>query len=282
MRTPPPSAGDMCGGVPCVEEGGGLAAGQSSNQNPSDSGSSNSNGNSDNSDTADSGKNDKDNGGGSNGDKSKTNLDEISDSSSGSSPGGADGPESDLSGTDDADHLSGGIVAVLVVIPLICVLLIVAGFVLKRRQSKGKGALPENKGLPPGWEAYIDKGSGVICYENTETGETSWERPPGSKPVVTNASKKPAIAMTSMENPMRKDHISGARPHARTVTELPHGWIKDFDHTQNAEYYFNEVTSEMSWDPPPGTTSQSSASCKFFQCTCTDRDTTSKRLDKGF
>ena len=60
--------------------------------------------------------------------------------------------------------------------------------------------------------------------------------------------------MTSMENPMRKDHISGARAHARTVTELPHGWIKDFDQTQNAEYYFNEVTSEMSWEPPPGTT----------------------------
>ncbi len=241
--TPPPGADDLCGGVPCVDDGGGLAAGETANQNTGGVGNGSDGGD------ADDGGEDVNNGPGGSGDNTNGGN-SNGKSASGSTPSGVSGSVSDAGGDAvDSDDETGGIVAGLIATTLACGLLLL-GLLVKRKRDKASEGIPENRGLPPGWEAYIDKASGVPCYEHSETGQTTWDRPPGSKPVERDP--KPAIAMTSMNNPMMSGKQTG-RVHARTVTELPQGWIKDFDASQNSEYFFNEATGEMSWDAPPGT-----------------------------
>ena len=253
--TPPPGAGDMCGGVPCVEGGGGLAAGETANQNPGGGGN-NGNGGDDSSGNSNGDGTGNDNSNGNNGPGGigdNVNGDNGDDTSArANTPSGTDNSASDTDGSSTNDGGAGGIVAGLVVTALACGLLIMVGvLVVKRKRDKANEGIPENRGLPPGWEAYIDKASGAPCYEHAKTGQTSWDRPPGSKPVVRDP--RPAIAMVSVNNPMRNGKQKAGRAHARTVTELPPGWTKDFDSSQNAEYFFNEATGEMSWDAPPGT-----------------------------
>ena len=43
--------------------------------------------------------------------------------------------------------------------------------------SSGPSLDAYNRGLPPGWQAFYDKGSGDVYYGNLKTKQTSWERP---------------------------------------------------------------------------------------------------------
>ena len=49
--------------------------------------------------------------------------------------------------------------------------------------------------------------------------------------------------------------MSWEEPEGTSATKevLPKGWIKDFDTTKNCVYYYNELNDAVSWDPPPGT-----------------------------
>jgi hypothetical protein len=82
--------------------------------------------------------------------------------------------------------------------------------------------------LPPGWSSSIDEGSGYPCYYNSQTGETSWEKP----------------VSTTMNNPMNR------ASHGRNETKLPTGWGKDMDADGNKFYYSND--GSVQWEKPPG------------------------------
>ena len=71
-----------------------------------------------------------------------------------------------------------------------------------------------------GWTEEVDQGSGQTYFYNDETGETSWEPPPGLQ-------------------------AGGGGGGA-----LPAGWAALVDEGSGQTYYLNEQTGESSWDPP--------------------------------
>jgi hypothetical protein len=94
--------------------------------------------------------------------------------------------------------------------------------------------------LPPGWSSSIDEGSGYPCYYNSQTGETSWEKP----------------VSTTMANPMQ-----GAS-HGRNETQLPSGWGKDMDAEGNKFYYSKD--GSVQWAKPPGSVGGSGSGSGSF------------------
>jgi hypothetical protein len=92
--------------------------------------------------------------------------------------------------------------------------------------------------LPSGW-AKDGEGNDKYYY-NEDTGETTWDAPPGSVG---------GSAGGGLE--------AGSSPaHARTGTILPDGWGKD--ESGPDKYYFNEDTGETSWEAPEGSSGGSS------------------------
>jgi len=54
----------------------------------------------------------------------------------------------------------------------------VAASLSSAEQHKGSPDLAElSKGLPSGWQAYVDESTKQVYYGNSLTSETSWERP---------------------------------------------------------------------------------------------------------
>ena len=87
--------------------------------------------------------------------------------------------------------------------------------------------------LPGGWAKDKDA-EGNAYYYDQETGQTAWNRPPGSVQVPL----EPAVAKAPVE-------------HGRTKTQLPANWAKDKDAT-GASYYYHEHSGETAWNRPPG------------------------------
>jgi len=54
-------------------------------------------------------------------------------------------------------------------------------------EEAATGQSDAQKGLPSGWEAIHDPASGDYYYNNWETGEVTWDRPPGEYPATENA-----------------------------------------------------------------------------------------------
>lgn len=75
------------------------------------------------------------------------------------------------------------------------------------------------KGNNPVWEAAYDE-DGEAYWINKETGEPSWDPPPGHARVGTSG------------------------------TNIPPGWNTAKDVDSHKKYYINEETGETQWDPP--------------------------------
>ena len=84
--------------------------------------------------------------------------------------------------------------------------------------------------LPDGWDKHHDE-EGNKYYADENSGETSWDAPPGS----VGGSAGGAL-------------LGGG--HGRSETVLPSGWGKD--ESGPDKYYYNEDTGETSWEAPPG------------------------------
>jgi len=80
------------------------------------------------------------------------------------------------------------------------------------------------------WTKHTDPTSKVNYYYNSVTKESSWETPPG----FVDAAPTAAPAATA----------SGA--------EGQGSWTKHTDPTSKVNYYYNAVTKESRWQPPPG------------------------------
>jgi len=132
---------------------------------------------------------------------------------------------------------------------------------------------------PPGWKRFADH-SGVELYVNSETGESTWERP--NSAMVAAAGGKDGLPagwmslrndcgqtyyhhaesnMTSWERPsstLVQASSKSAEPFARIADSfvedpLPLGW-KMLSDDEGGAYYYNPETGTTSWERPASTT----------------------------
>lgn len=81
--------------------------------------------------------------------------------------------------------------------------------------------------LVAGWIESVDQQSGDTYYYNDETGESSWDPPPGFE-------------------------VGGVAPQGA----MTGGWVTLVDEGSGQNYYFNEQTGETQWEQPQGATGQ--------------------------
>ncbi len=246
--TAAPGADDLCGGVPCVDDGGGLGegvgyggdAGVDDDDNSSDGSSGGG------SDTGSDGGNSGDSGNSGGGGGANGQGSSAADGGS-AAKSGANGADGDPGAEKDSGDGSGGlgfgaVVGAVAGVLGCCVILIVLVVVQYRRKLKKQAGTSDGE-LPAGWESYIDEQSGAPVYVNNATGEQQWERPAGVSRGSDHGAA-PAIALSELhQNPMRKSH-------QKTITELPPNWGKDVDAAGN-KFYFGP-DNQTSWTPPPG------------------------------
>ncbi|XP_069809511.1 rho GTPase-activating protein 27 isoform X3 [Dendropsophus ebraccatus] len=80
------------------------------------------------------------------------------------------------------------------------------------------------------WETHTDKGSGQLFYYNAVTGETTWDCPFDQ-------------AEETLQSPISLSSLSPLPGEAE--------WEKHLDESSGQYYFYNSVTGETSWDPPP-------------------------------
>lgn len=80
------------------------------------------------------------------------------------------------------------------------------------------------------WETHTDKGSGQRFYYNCVTGETTWDSPFDQ-------------AEETLPSPISPTSLSPLPGEAE--------WEKHFDESSGQFYFYNLVTGETSWEPPP-------------------------------
>jgi len=124
--------------------------------------------------------------------------------------------------------------------------------------------------LAPGWVEGTDPGSGQIYYYNSETQETSWERPSvaaeipeqttsvnpmdaegvaTSIPVVEETvNKVEATSTASVDLDSNQDVADPSIP--ASADKLPPGWVEATDPTSEQLYYYNAETGATSWTLP--------------------------------
>eukprot|EP00948_MAST-09A_sp_MAST-9A-sp1_P003113 g3113.t1 len=99
------------------------------------------------------------------------------------------------------------------------------------RAKKAAMQLSEDGGPADGqvWSPILDEESGCYYYYNNETEEVTWDKP---EELMDETEKAAAIAEKEMEN-----------------EELP-TWVKVYDPSSVAYYYYNNYTGECVWEVP--------------------------------
>ena len=135
-----------------------------------------------------------------------------------------------------------------------------------------EGAEEESAGaevpLPAGWTKIVDSSFGQTYYYNETTGATSWDPPvedemateeespvkeeePVSESPVAEIDEVPQGTMDGEENGEEVGQRQKPKDARDSEPVLPSGWERLVDPSSGDEYYYNEVTEESSWDPPP-------------------------------
>ena len=122
-----------------------------------------------------------------------------------------------------------------------------------------------------GWENVVDPSSGNSYWFNSDTQETSWEKP--SNPVTNNDNGKVQEELIVVDetdegngnmidddiqsNNIRHDSIDVQNPKIGEITKhetidptLPEGWTESTDPSTDQIFYWNEITNETSWERP--------------------------------
>ncbi|XP_010182184.1 PREDICTED: rho GTPase-activating protein 27-like, partial [Mesitornis unicolor] len=100
-----------------------------------------------------------------------------------------------------------------------------------QEEAAAASSAPEELGSSVSdWETHTDTGSGQLFYYNPVTGETTWDCPFGTE--------------------------DGVSPAASPVCSLAHSpelspWERYVDEGSGQAFFYNSVTGETSWDPPP-------------------------------
>lgn len=133
--------------------------------------------------------------------------------------------------------------------------------------SNGMQANELTSPLPPGWEAMKDQMRGKTYYQNTSTGEASWEKPvdgtisqqvnvngfrSSTSPTQTNNSQmiqtRYSTSPTQANNSQVQTHYSTAPTKANDP--LPPGWAAVKDDASGKTCYANASTGELRWEKP--------------------------------
>jgi len=125
--------------------------------------------------------------------------------------------------------------------------------------------------LLEGWVEVVDPSSGDSYWFNSETQETTWEKP--SKPVDNNDvgtfqdesmdvdGKEDMVNETSnvdQDRNIRDDWVDVQDPQPEEkmneqetlIPTLPEGWVESTDPSTGQVFYWNEITDETSWERP--------------------------------
>jgi hypothetical protein len=104
--------------------------------------------------------------------------------------------------------------------------------------------------LNNGWVKYTDPESGWPYYYNEQTEESSYDRPEG---FATSANPFGSMNADSARPSVPASSLSARRDRTQTAVErMNNGWVKYVDPATNYPYYWNEDTSESTYDRPEG------------------------------
>jgi protein transport protein SEC31 len=103
--------------------------------------------------------------------------------------------------------------------------------------------------LPPGWLILQDPNSGNVYYANQSTGETSWDRPLISLPLLDQLASKPFTPTHSTVSQLSAD--SSRR--LSIVSKYGDGFVSSSSHPELASQYGNVGTSNPYSTTRPGT-----------------------------
>lgn len=116
----------------------------------------------------------------------------------------------------------------------------------------------EISSLPEGWVEATDPSTQQVCYYNSISEETAWERPtmeesPAAEEQISKRSDEPEIAIeqTAAEESESSTEAASTSPAENEVPIMPEGWEEVTDPaTTQQVYYYNVLSGETAWERP--------------------------------
>ena len=100
------------------------------------------------------------------------------------------------------------------------------------------------------WSKLIDDETGVPYYYDSVSGETSWDAPPGFLEDEVKDQSPVSPGKESAQHYIQKALSSPKAKRLKASDGLKTDWIEVWDEENNAPYFFNEGTQEVTWERP--------------------------------